>query len=96
LTATWARRHLRQVLQDRRAQRHRHAPFGDGADGFVMGEGAGAFLLKRLSDAERDGDKIYAVIRGVGGSSDGKGKGITAPNPVGQIWPCGAPGKMPG
>ncbi|NUM43180.1 MAG: SDR family NAD(P)-dependent oxidoreductase [Anaerolineales bacterium] len=59
-------------------------PFGDGADGFVMGEGAAAFLLKRLEDAERDGDKIYAVIRGVGGASDGKGKGITAPNPVGQ------------
>ncbi|MCB9143590.1 MAG: SDR family NAD(P)-dependent oxidoreductase [Anaerolineales bacterium] len=60
-------------------------PFGDGADGFVMGEGSAAFLLKRLADAERDGDKIYAVIRGVGGSSDGKGKGITAPNPIGQI-----------
>jgi 3-oxoacyl-(acyl-carrier-protein) synthase len=38
-----------------------------------------------LEDAERDGDKIYAVIRGVGGSSDGKGKGITAPNPLGQV-----------
>ncbi|MCS6939868.1 MAG: polyketide synthase, partial [Roseiflexus sp.] len=60
-------------------------PFGDGADGFVMGEGAAVFLLKRLADAERDGDRIYAVIRGVGGSSDGKGKGITAPNPLGQI-----------
>ncbi len=59
-------------------------PFGDGADGFVMGEGAAAFLLKRLEDAERAGDKIYAVIRGVGGASDGKGKGITAPNPIGQ------------
>jgi malonyl CoA-acyl carrier protein transacylase len=59
-------------------------PFGDGADGFVMGEGAAAFLLKRLADAERDGDRVYAVIRGVGGSSDGRGKGITAPNPVGQ------------
>jgi acyl transferase domain-containing protein len=59
-------------------------PFGDGADGFVMGEGAGIFLLKRLADAERDGDKIYCVIRGVGASSDGKGKGITAPNPIGQ------------
>ncbi len=59
-------------------------PFGDGADGFVMGEGTGLFLLKRLADAERDGDTIYAVIRGVGGASDGKGKGITAPNPVGQ------------
>ncbi len=60
-------------------------PFGEGADGFVMGEGSASFLLKRLSDAEKDGDKIYAVIRGVGGSSDGKGKGITAPNPIGQI-----------
>jgi acyl transferase domain-containing protein len=60
-------------------------PFGNGADGFVMGEGAAVFLLKRLADAERDGDKIYAVIRGVGASSDGKGKGITAPNPVGQV-----------
>jgi malonyl CoA-acyl carrier protein transacylase len=59
-------------------------PFGDGADGFVMGEGAALFLLRRLEDAERDGDKIYAVIRGVGASSDGKGKGITAPNPIGQ------------
>jgi len=59
-------------------------PFADGANGFVMGEGAAVFLLKRLADAERDGDKIYAVIRGVGGSSDGRGKGITAPNPTGQ------------
>ncbi|MCB0044825.1 MAG: SDR family NAD(P)-dependent oxidoreductase [Caldilineaceae bacterium] len=60
-------------------------PFGAGADGFVMGEGSGSFLLKRLGDAERDGDRIYAVIRGVGASSDGKGKGITAPNPEGQV-----------
>ncbi len=59
-------------------------PYAEGADGFVMGEGAATFLLKRLADAERDGDKIYAVIRGIGGSSDGKGKGITAPNPAGQ------------
>ncbi|HQR46982.1 MAG TPA: beta-ketoacyl synthase N-terminal-like domain-containing protein, partial [Thermoanaerobaculia bacterium] len=59
-------------------------PFGDGADGFVMGEGCASFLMKRLADAERDGDRIYAVVRGVGGSSDGKGKGITAPNPTGQ------------
>ena len=59
-------------------------PYADGADGFVMGEGSALFLLKRLADAERDGDRIYAVLRGIGGSSDGKGKGITAPNPVGQ------------
>ena len=59
-------------------------PFAEGADGFVMGEGAAIFLLKRLADAERDGDKVYAVLRGMGGASDGKGKGITAPNPIGQ------------
>ena len=59
-------------------------PYAEGADGFVMGEGAAIFLLKRLADAERDGDKIYAVFRGMAGASDGKGKGITAPNPIGQ------------
>jgi 3-oxoacyl-(acyl-carrier-protein) synthase len=59
-------------------------PYADGADGFVMGEGAAFFLLKRLADAESQGDRIYAVLRGVGGASDGKGKGITAPNPKGQ------------
>jgi malonyl CoA-acyl carrier protein transacylase len=60
------------------------APFDIEADGFVMGEGAAILLLKREEDAVRDGDRIYAVIRGIGGSSDGKGKGITAPNPAGQ------------
>ncbi len=59
-------------------------PFDAGADGFVMGEGAALFVLKRLEDAERDGDTVYAVIRSIAGSSDGKGKGITAPNPIGQ------------
>ena len=59
-------------------------PFDAGADGFVMAEGAALFVLKRLADAERDGDRIYAVLRGIAGSSDGRGKGITAPNPVGQ------------
>ena len=59
-------------------------PYADGANGFVMGEGAVVYLLKRLVDAERDGDPIYGVVRGIGSSSDGKGKGITAPNPIGQ------------
>ncbi len=59
-------------------------PYAEGADGFVMGEGSAIFVMKRLADAERDGDRIYAVLRGIGASSDGKGKGITAPNPVGQ------------
>ena len=44
-------------------------PYHDGADGFVMGEGAAVLLLKRLADAERDGDHIYAVIRGDPGLS---------------------------
>jgi acyl transferase domain-containing protein len=59
-------------------------PYAEGADGFVMGEGGTLFLLKRLADAERDGDRVYAVLLGMAGSSDGKGRGITAPNPVGQ------------
>lgn len=60
-------------------------PFDANANGFVMGEGAVALVLRRLADAERDGQRVYAVIRGVGASSDGKGKGITAPNPRGQL-----------
>ncbi len=59
-------------------------PFDSRASGFVMGEGGGLVMLKRLEDALSDGDQIYAVIRGIGASSDGRGKGITAPNPEGQ------------
>jgi malonyl CoA-acyl carrier protein transacylase len=59
-------------------------PFDANANGFVMGEGCGVLLLKRLEDAERDDDDILGVIKGVGGSSDGSGKGITAPNQIGQ------------
>ena len=46
-------------------------PFDAAADGLLIGEGTGAVVLKRLSDAVRDGDRIYAVIRGIGVSSDG-------------------------
>ena len=60
-------------------------PFDARANGFVMGEGAGVLLLKRLSDAIADGDEVHAVIRGIGGSSDGRGKGITAPSQRGQV-----------
>jgi acyl transferase domain-containing protein/NAD(P)H-dependent flavin oxidoreductase YrpB (nitropropane dioxygenase family)/acyl carrier protein len=60
------------------------SPFSAHADGFVMGEGAAVFVLKRLPDALRDGDDIWATIRGVGSSSDGRGRGITAPRPEGQ------------
>jgi len=59
-------------------------PFDASADGTILGEGLGIVVLKRLADAERDGDKIYAVIRGVGSSSDGKGDAIYAPSASGQ------------
>ena len=60
-------------------------PFDAGADGIALGEGVAAVVLKRLEDAERDGDRIYAVLKGVGGSSDGKSLGLTAPRKEGQI-----------
>jgi len=60
-------------------------PFDASADGTILGEGLGIVVLKRLADAERDGDKIYAVIRGVGSSSDGKGDAIYAPSASGQV-----------
>ena len=59
-------------------------PFDAKANGFVMGEGAGCMVLKRLSSAISEGDNVYAVIRGIGASSDGRGKGITAPSKRGQ------------
>ncbi|MHC4165257.1 MAG: type I polyketide synthase, partial [Planctomycetota bacterium] len=55
-------------------------PFDDRADGVVLGEGFATVVLKRLTDAESDGDRIYAVIRGVGTSSDGRNRSLTAPH----------------
>ncbi len=60
-------------------------PFSKDADGTVIGEGVGIVVLKRLEDAERDGDRIYAVIRGVGTSSDGRSQSIYAPHAAGQM-----------
>jgi acyl transferase domain-containing protein/NAD(P)H-dependent flavin oxidoreductase YrpB (nitropropane dioxygenase family)/NAD(P)-dependent dehydrogenase (short-subunit alcohol dehydrogenase family)/acyl carrier protein len=54
------------------------------ADGTCLSEGIAMLVLKRLDDAERDGDRIYAVIKGAGGSSDGRARGLTAPHPAGQ------------
>jgi polyketide-type polyunsaturated fatty acid synthase PfaA len=59
-------------------------PFSDAADGTLLGEGIGLFALRRLADAERDGDVIYGLIRGIGSSSDGSSKSIYAPRPEGQ------------
>jgi polyketide-type polyunsaturated fatty acid synthase PfaA len=59
-------------------------PFSKNADGTVLGEGLGLLVLKRLPDAERDGNRIYAVIRGIGSSSDGRSQSIYAPRVEGQ------------
>ncbi len=59
-------------------------PFDQRADGFVVGEGAGVVILRRWKDAVKDGDKIYALIRDIGGSNDGRMRGVTAPDFKGQ------------
>jgi polyketide-type polyunsaturated fatty acid synthase PfaA len=59
-------------------------PFSDQADGTMLGEGVAMLALRRLEDAERDGHKIYAVIRGLGSSSDGRAKSVYAPRSQGQ------------
>ncbi|MFN7660877.1 MAG: beta-ketoacyl synthase N-terminal-like domain-containing protein, partial [Dolichospermum sp.] len=60
-------------------------PFDAKSDGMMLGEGIGMILLKRLEDAQKDGDKIYAVIKGIGTSSDGRYKSIYAPRTEGQV-----------
>lgn len=62
----------------------RSRPFHRDADGLVPAEGAAFLALKRLADARRDGDTIHGVIRGVGLSNDGRGKGFLAPSEEGQ------------
>ncbi|OKI46063.1 type I polyketide synthase [Micromonospora sp. CB01531] len=59
-------------------------PFSDQADGTILGEGLVMFALKRLADAERDGDGIYAVLKGMGSASDGRSTAIYAPLADGQ------------
>jgi len=59
-------------------------PLDKGSKGLVSGEGAGVFLLKRLSDAVRDGDEVLATMAGYGLSNDGAGKSVLSPNPKGQ------------
>ncbi len=59
-------------------------PFSNAADGTMLGEGIGMVALRRLDEAQRDGNTIHAVIRGLGGGSDGKGTAIYTPLPSGQ------------
>ncbi len=59
--------------------------FDADADGIVLGEGVACLVLKRLADAERDGDRVYAVIKSVAGGSDGRSLGLTAPRKEGQM-----------
>src|SRR6185436_17587390 len=58
--------------------------FGEGGDGYIPGEGVGVLFLKRLSDAERDGDHIYAVIKGAALNHGGRAGGYTVPNTKAQ------------
>jgi acyl transferase domain-containing protein/phosphopantetheinyl transferase len=63
----------------------RSRPFDRSADGILIGEGTGMIVLKRLADAVRDDDRVYAVIRGTGVSSDGRGASLMVPDPNGQV-----------
>ncbi|QSQ15455.1 type I polyketide synthase [Myxococcus landrumensis] len=58
--------------------------FDAAANGFARGEGCGVLVLKRLSDAQAEGDRILAVIRGSASNQDGKSTGLTAPNVLSQ------------
>ncbi len=66
------------------SRRQEIRPFDREADGTLLGEGVGMLVLKRRLDAERDHDRIYAVIKGVGTSSDGRAVGLLAPRLEGE------------
>ncbi|WP_410632524.1 beta-ketoacyl synthase N-terminal-like domain-containing protein [Amycolatopsis sp. cmx-4-83] len=60
-------------------------PFHRDADGVLIGEGTGIVVLKRLADAERDGDRVYAVVTGTGVASDGRTASLANPDSGGQV-----------
>ena len=60
-------------------------PFDKNADGTILSEGVGMVVLKRQQDAERDGDRVYAVVKGVGSASDGRGMGVLTPRLEGEV-----------
>jgi acyl transferase domain-containing protein len=66
------------------SRRGRIRPFSEDADGTLLGEGLGMIVLKRTIEAERDGDRIYAVIKAVGTASDGRALGLLAPRLEGE------------
>ena len=66
------------------SRRQQLRAFDKDADGTLLGEGIGMVVLKRLADATRDGDRVYAVIRGVGVASDGRGASVMAPRIDGE------------
>jgi acyl transferase domain-containing protein/phosphopantetheinyl transferase len=81
IPAFWKVFHLLQALSPTGQIR----PFDRKADGLLLGEGAGAVVLKRAEDARRDGDRVYAIVKGVGSSSDGRETAILAPSVAGQV-----------
>src|SRR5262249_23260558 len=60
-------------------------PFSKDADGILIGEGTGMVVLERLADAERHGHRVYAVVRGTGVASDGRGATLMSPRVEGQV-----------
>jgi acyl transferase domain-containing protein len=66
------------------SRRGESRPFHPESDGLLLGEGVGVLVVRRLADAERDGDRIYAVVRGVGVASDGRAVGLLAPRVEGE------------
>ena len=67
------------------SRREKVRPFDGDSDGTLLGEGLGIVVLKRLDDALADGDRIYAVVKGAGQASDGRGAGLLAPRLEGEV-----------